>query len=353
MKPGVALLSAAVLTATGARQERAAADEIARLQAALAEERAEVERLNAELDRVKMRRAERELEWYEYNKAVALLDLDEHVPLFPIDPEYEPATVEPGEALTEAERFERELAQRADEIRISLRHLLRIEEIRGLDLLEVGLLGRGAVGPVVCRLLDDRGRLSGGLSAERLRLEASIAGHTVTLIFENGFESRGGERVRFRGGERRIVLPYVDPKPWMDACPELFPPGKLEAMVDDGRWRSDRVKAELNRLLREVAGNAGYWRLRQLDGVLGDELTGVHFESFDSTGRLERRLFADRMTIAREGAAIRLTLRDGVIVRAGERSAFVDGTYRVYLPGARIEDWEAARLPGLSEPPGE
>ena len=351
MRLSLAFLAIAVLTAAGARQERAGADEIARLKAELAAERAEVARLSSALDRANERRSERELEWYEYNQAVALFDLDRFIPLFAIDPEYAPATVEPAAALTATEELEQALAERAGEIRISLRHLLRIEEIRGLDLLEVGLLGRGAVGPVIFRLLDDRGRLAGGLSAERLRLEASVAGHTVTLVLENGFESRGGERVPFRGGARRIALPYVDPRPWMDSCPELFPVGKIDALVDDGRWRRERVKSELNRLLRETAGNAGYWRLRHLDGVLGGELTGVHVESFAASGRLERRLFADRMTIARDGGAIRLRLEDGVILRAGERSAFIDGTYRIYLPGARAEEWEAAKLPGLSEPP--
>lgn len=330
--------------------------EIARLRAAL--ERAEqacgeqLADLQAQLDAVNERRSEREFAWYQYNRALALLDLDERVPPFEVDPEFEPATVDPGDGWEDPkDTLASSLAERAREIKISLRHFLLVEEIRGIDLLEVGSLDRGAVGPVVFRLLDDRGRLAGGLTAERLRLEASRAGHTVTLVLENGFESRGGERVPFASGVRRIVLPYVDPEPWIGSFPELFPPAKLAPPVDDTLWNRSDVQAELNRLLRE-SGTGGFYRLRRMDGILAGALNGVQIEAFGAGGGLERRLFADRLTIAAEGTSIRLTLTDGVVIRGGERRPFVDGSYRIYLPGADVDAWRAAGLPGLSDPPG-
>ena len=84
-----------------------------------------------------------------------------------------------------------------------------------------------------------------------------------------------------------------------------------------------------------------------------DELRGVHLEAFGPEGVLERRLFADTLTLSLEPGGVRILLTDGIVVRAGERMPFVDGTYRIYLPRVDRAAWEAVHLPGLSDPPGE
>jgi hypothetical protein len=357
---GGALLGAALFTGASRAQDDASAEaarleqlaaEVRRLQDELAKSREEAARLQKSLDESQRRRAEREFAWFEYNRALVELRLSEKVPPFALDPGYEPKTVEvpPGQETPEAE-LARNLAERERDIEISLRHFLLVEEIRGLDLLEVGALDRGGIGPVVFRLLDDQGHLAGGLSAERLRLEGSRAGFTVTLVLENGFESRGGERMPFAGGERRIVLPYVDPEPWFASFPELFPANQIAGPLDDGRWERGRLQRELNRLLRET-GELGHYRLSKVEGVLGDDLQLVQLEGFDAGGALERRLFADRMHLEREGGGVSLVLEGGVVVRGGVRTPFVDGVYRIFLPRAKGEAWTAAGLPGLSPPP--
>ena len=58
--------------------------------------------------------------------------------------------------------------KRADELAALLRGLLRSEEISGLDLLEPGRFAEGKLGPVVFRTLDDRGRLTGSITAVKI-----------------------------------------------------------------------------------------------------------------------------------------------------------------------------------------
>jgi hypothetical protein len=342
--------------ADDAARADALAAEVRRLKEQLADAEqacaAELERLRADLFRANDRRAAREYAWYEYNRMLAELQIADDVPPFAVDPEYAPEDA-PEETDAEAEsspraELARQLARRAADILISLRHLLMIEEIRGIDLLEVGALDGGAIGPAVFRLLDDRGRLAGGLSAERLRLEASRAGHTVTLVLENGFESRGGDRIPFDGGVRRIVLPYADPEPWIQACPELFPASQVAPILDDGRWDAGALERTLNPLLRDAgAANGGYWRVNRIEGVLGDTLQLVQLELYASGGALERRVFADRMTLRREGAGVRILLRDGISVRAASRTPFVGGVFQIFLPRADGASWSAAKIPGL------
>jgi hypothetical protein len=343
----------------GSPEERVQALEarVAELEAELASARercaGEIADLVKRLDASQRRRSEREYAWFQYNQALVELRLSERVPPFELDPDYEPKTVEPAaSAPSPAEELARSLAERAHAIEVSMRHFLLIEEIRGLDILELGALSTGGIGPAVFRLLDDRGRLSGGLSAERLRLEASRSGHTVTLVLENGFESRGGERIPFEGGARRIVLPFVDPEPWIASFPELFPAHQARAPIDDGRHDRGRLQQELNRLLRE-AGEDGYLRASRIEGVLGGALQLVQLEVYDEQGKLERRLFADRLWILAEAAGVELLLQDGVFVRAGTRTPFVDGTYRVFLPRADQAAWRAAGLLDLAPAAGE
>jgi len=225
---------------------------------------------------------------------------------------------------------------------------MRVEWIQGMDLLELGELSdEGWIGPVVFRLLDDRGHLSGSLSAQRLHLEGSTSGRVVTIVLEDGEERTGGESLPFREGRRRIALPGVDPRPWIEALPELF---DEESAVpkDDGRWDLERVRVELNRLLDEDA-TGDVFRMRHLGGVEDGVMRDVYFEVRDANGAVLRRLFADRCVILRREQGLVVQLEDGVIVRGDSRAPFLAGRYRVFLPRARTEAWERARLPGLVE----
>jgi hypothetical protein len=245
---------------------------------------------------------------------------------------------------------------RAEELGQKLGVLMRLEGVRGLDLMDAGTLQppppaepRG-IGPVVFRCLDERGRLTGSLSAARLRLEGSLAAHTLTLVLEDGFESRGGERTPFLDGARRIPLTEVDPEPWMRECPELFDPADRVRPNDDGLWSLGDVRRELNRLLA-LDTHLGWYRLHSLGGVLGRELVDVQLEELESSGRLARRLFADRLALVLEDASVVLELADGASVRGGEKTPFRDGRHRIVLPGVPLDAWRAAHRPGLAEPP--
>lgn len=325
----------------------------------------ELEQLREELGREQARRIEREQAWLEYNRSLASLG-----PLggagprpFAVDREAlgleEPEEDEPPPADDEGEASAGPaapdpVAARLAELARSVRAFLVLADLKSYDLLELGSFQdeppyRG-VGPVVFRLFDDRGRLSGSLFAERLRMEGSRSGRTVSLVLEDGYESHGGERFPFADGVRRIPVPFLDPAPWVEACPELFPAEAFAALEDDGSWDREALRRELNRLLA-LDTQAGWYRFRGIGGVVRGQLTDVQLEVLDGGGRLLRRLFADRLTILSEPPGMALLLEDGVIVRGEEKEAFRDGELRVYLARARLAEWRAAGLPGLHEGP--
>jgi hypothetical protein len=189
------------------------------------------------------------------------------------------------------------------------------------------------------------------LFAERLRLEGSRAAKTLTLVLEEGYEGHGGARTPFPEGKRRIVLPHVDPMPWVEALPELFGDQPFGGEKDDGRWNKNLVRFALNRLLREE-GAGGHYFLHSLAGISSGSLMEVQLETFRGDGSLDRRIFADRMTIvplAREGRGITLVFEEGVHMRGDVKAPFLDGRFRVFLPRADIARWRAAGLPGLQE----
>jgi hypothetical protein len=309
----------------------------------------EIAALRSELERERARRAERELEFFEFTRLLAKLPVE--VPAaFAVDPALAPpngADRPASEAGPEAP--EDPARERASELALALTTLMRLEGLRGLDLLDAGTLRDGALGPVIFRVLDGRGSLAGSVHAERLRLEASRSAHTLTLVLEDGYESRAGERVPFAGGARRIELSQVDPEPWLTSCPELFSSEDLENLADDGLWHLAQVKRELNRRLAED-GSRGWLRLHSFAGVRGGELRDVQLEEFDSSGRMLRRIFADRMELLLEDGNVVLQLLDGAFVRGEEKQPFRDGRHRIVLAGA-FERWRGAPLPGLGQPP--
>ena len=243
--------------------------------------------------------------------------------------------------------------ERVEEIATALKALLRRTGHWGLDLLSPGALvlsegEHGHLGPVLFRMLDGRGSLVGSLAAERLRLEASRAARTITLVLEDGHESHGGERVPFDAGIRRIALD-VDPEDMLARVPELFPPEDVDPAEDDGLWVHSELRRTMNELLGAEAG-AGWFRLHSFAGVLGDELVFVHVEEFDREGHLERRLFADRLRVEVHEDQVVLVLAGGSYVRGDEREPFRDGRHEIHLVTADPGAWRAARLPGLFDP---
>ncbi|MDP6538286.1 MAG: hypothetical protein QF410_01960 [Planctomycetota bacterium] len=277
-------------------------------------------------------------------------------PVPPGEAVVEPPAVPPA---AEAPTPETEAARRLDErrraIALALGSLLVAERVEGLELLESGRVGDGWTGPVVFRVIDERGRPVGTLAADRLRLEGSRTGRSLTMVFEAGYERRGGERVPFegtlegveRGGTRRIVLSHVDPRPWIEALPELFSLDSVERVVDDGRWNLLLVQRALNRLLA-LDGSAGLYRLTKLEGVVEAVLREVTVEELDGAGRPSRVLTADRLSISADGGRVLLTLEDGVQLRDGRKLPFLEGRYRIFLPRAQPAAWSRAGLPGLA-----
>lgn len=320
----------------------AAPDECERMRARVAElERA----LAAEQDK----RVAREREWLQFTRALGSLPVavpDEVRFEAEVPGEEEPAAPEPVPV-------DETKLRRAGEIARSLRALLAIEGLRGIDLLEVGQLDERWIGPVVFRLVDERGRLAGSLCAERLRLEGSRAARTVTLVLERGYEMRDGVRRPFapgpgeaaaEGGVRRIEIVDSNPKDWIEAVPELFGPAAVEPAHDDGRWSLVYVEGALNRLLRADAEH-GYWRFKHVGGVVDRVLRDVQLEHLNADGKLERRLFADSLRIELQDRGVALLLEDGAQVRGDEKTPFLDGRFRIYLPRAVRADWDAAEVP--------
>ena len=314
----------------------------------------QVEALRGELRIMEERRLKREREWLSWTKAMSSLAPAGivEVPDFEIELSLEElGTLATDAPAVEAPRDEA-LLQRSDEIERSLRTLLRLEWVDGLALLEAGVLSdEGWTGPCVFRLIDQDRRAIGSVSAERLHLEGSLAGRTLTLVLSEGYERRAGELLPFvgteegerRGGERRIVLVHTDPRPWMEAMPELF----RERVLDSKEMTTGRTAAELQRslnmLLAEDAAG-GRWRLNSFEGVTEAGLTGVNFIDLDPNGGVKRHLFADLLRVERRERGVVLVMTDGIQMRGGRKTPFLEGRYRIFLPTARQEGWEELGL---------
>ncbi|MFT7668165.1 MAG: cbb3-type cytochrome oxidase subunit 3 [Planctomycetota bacterium] len=359
---GRASMRAERVQAADAAKE-AKAEEIVQLRADLRSEREEWKtaeselrdenyRLTGELENVMADRVAREQEFVQFSELLTSI----------VPPEAPPEILaaitgkspEPSPSL-EPDRDELARRQRSVEIFDKLHALLITERVDSLELLEAGALGDGWIGPVVFRTLDEAGRPVGSLSADRLRLEGSRAGRTLTIVLEDGYERRGGEKFPFektipgdeRGGERRIFLQQTLPGPWYDFCPELFGGEALSPIIDDGRWHIFVVHRRLNQLLASNVA-LGHYRLSALGGVKDNELRDVQMEHMDSEGHLIQRLFADRLQISKEERGVLLVLHDGIQLKGGHKYNFLGGRYRIFLPSAVHEDWEKAQLPGLT-----
>lgn len=317
---------------------------------------AERERLECELADLRGELTEREEEFLRTLQAVGTLAPQALPAGWVAAPASDEPDAAPDEAAEPPERVE--ARSRAAERLRSLRNLLAIEDVYGLDLLEIGLASEGGTGPVVFRLLDGHGRPAGSLFAQRLRLEGSRAARTVTIVLEHGYELRAGEKTPFEGasdadgqdGVRRIQLAHVDPARWIEALPELFGPKAAAETEDDGRFDLRLARETLNRLLAEDAAH-GWWRVDDFAGVVDGAFRKVALRRLDRDGKLERLLFADRMRVQAQGESVCLVLEDGAQVRGDEKAPFLDGTYRIFLPRASAHAWRAAGVPGLAQPP--
>lgn len=328
--------------------------------------------LEAELRAERARSLARQEEWIVFTRLLQGFE----VPSLPQPPEFiAEALVDPRDPAAEAlERAEAERRGRGRQVAAALKTLLKAESVRGFDLLEVGLLheheGRTWTGPVIARLVDERGRMVGMLKAARLRLEVSRSARSVSVLLEEGYESRGGVRRPFeggavvpgapkgayliRGGRQRIYLGAVDPEPWVEALPELVDPMLLSRANDDGLWDLKELRVQLVRLLHEAAqAGDSRWRLIGLGGVRGRELRDVQFAELNPvTGRAERRVFADSVRVLiRRGGGVELQFEGGSVRRGSRVAPFLAGKYRIVLPRANASEWERAALPGLSAPP--
>lgn len=336
--------------------------------------------LSNELRRERDLRLEREREWLRYTQRMAhLMDLAGAPKFSPDLPAAErearvlesasPTAVGAGAAVTPGgaapapasapveddllRRARLALEERSRAVFLALRSLFAIEHVSGLDLLESGTVADGATGPVVLRVIDDRGRPLGSLYAERLRLEGSRAARTLTLVLEHGWERRAGSRTPFeggpvdaegRGGTRRIELAHVDPTPWFDAVPELFREEQRAAVTQGDPRELTALRFELDRLFRIDASGPVY-RMESLSAKDGLVLREVHLSVLTPDLLLERELFADRMSILRAEKGLEIVLSDGSQVRGSEKVPFLEGRYRIFLPRADAARWEAAGIP--------
>jgi hypothetical protein len=90
--------------------------------------------------------------------------------------------------------------------------------------------------------------------------------------------------------------------------------------------------------------------VKSLNGVLDGALREVHLEELDARGALQRRVFADVLRIVRQEKGFLLELSEGAQMRGEEKTPFLDGRFRIFLPRASHAEWGAAVLPGLAEP---
>ncbi|MBJ02511.1 MAG: hypothetical protein CMK00_06540 [Planctomycetes bacterium] len=324
--------------------------EVSRLETELEGHQRIIVALRQDLEVQEEAHRKREEEWLSYTRALASLP----VPDVPSPPGFIPVKEDEGAAparSSEELALEEELRRVRvldEEVCTQLGVLLRAEQVSGYRFLTVGSPGEGFAGPVVVRLSDQRGRPLGSLHAERFHLEASHAGKSVTMVFEEGGESHGGRpEVPFEGGRRRVPLLGVAPEPWLEALPGLFPEDERtgpRAQADEKLAR--RAKA-LNELLLEDTSD-GYWRLKDCASLDGRIFREVQLEHRGRDGKLDKRLFTDQLSVqageqdASSGVILRLS--EGVQDVRGELRPFLQGRFSIFLPGADAGAWRGAGL---------
>ena len=333
--------------------------ETAQLRALLEKAEQRISDLESQLKEERSERLSREQEWLRFTQGLGELTRAAGVktPEFPPPLAGEPSRSPNAAPAADNARLDR--LRRGRALLPKLRALFVADEL-ALDLLEVGEFQDGALGPVVLRELDADGRPYGTLCAERMHLEGSQSARTLTLVLEKGYERRGSERHAFddpaagvpesaaesgaRRGTRRFELPDVDPTRWLESVPELFDSSMAAGPNDDGKHDRTALRVTLNLLLREDAAG-GWWRLSGLGGVQQDVLRDIVLDGFDREGRVERKLFADRLTVYEESKGVQLLLEHGAQLRGDQKLPFLEDRYRIFLPQADPQAWAKAGVP--------
>lgn len=306
-----------------------------------------IAQLETELAEAQARALRQQQEWEQYMRVLQGFEVVE----IPEPPEFLAESLKtPVDPLKEAEARRAALrAARSAEIGRRLKALLIADGVGGLDFLDVGLLhehnGRTCIGPVIGRLLDGRGRLVGRMRAEHLHLEVSRAARVVTLVLEEASQSSGGDTIRSEVD--RIGLASIDPRPWIEAVPDLIDRADVDADIDDGTWDLPGLRVRLTQLLAASSGNGGNrWRIVGVGGVRQRRLMDVQFVELDARGAVQRRLFADSAEIrVPKNGLPEILLRDGSVKRGDRVAPFLDGSYSILLPFADAATWAAAEIP--------
>lgn len=220
------------------------------------------------------------------------------------------------------------------------------EELRGLRA-QVSILQTraGAETARADRLANEIRALESQLGAARARL-GGAAGATANGAASPRAGSFGSPSPQPLSGSTAPIPPV--PERWRpEAAPGAsLPPVAAEAA--DGAARrpadTDRVRAELNRLLALSAGAVTY-TVDTLGGVEGDRLLDVAITGRDAAGRPIRTLEAKQgsVTVKRENDQVLVVLQDGHLLLGGHRAPFFDGRYSVVVD-VEPEAWRISSL---------
>ena len=110
-------------------------------------------------------------------------------------------------------------------------------------------------------------------------------------------------------------------------------------------------KGMLLELLSNGVQTNGYYKVKHIDGVLKDKLRGLHLVEYSPAGLSIRHIFADVGTLSLGDRGATILLEDGASMRGDEKTAFLRGRFRIYLPKADQDLWKAESLPGLGSAP--
>lgn len=245
--------------------------------------------------------------------------------------------------------------QRGTELRRVFNGLLRTEGVGGLELLEAGVpwaldprrdeAEAFGTGPVVFRRLDASGRLLGGLAAERLTLEQSRSGRTLSLILHRPEERIRGQLFLMDQEVLRIDLDAIDSEVFRDLCPELFAPTSVARLLRRPFRNRTEMQVRFQELLEQSRSGERY-QLQSVGGRDDEAWLDVRFLARDSGGRPDRHLLADRMFLGLRDGLVVLELLDGATVIGGRPHVpFLNGRMRIVLADADPDAWIDAGLP--------
>ncbi len=248
--------------------------------------------------------------------------------------------------------------QRGTELRRTFNGLLRTEGVGGLELLEAGVpwaldprrdeAEAFGTGPVVFRRLDRSGGLIGGLAAERLTLEESLSGRTLSLVLHRPEERIRGQVLELDQDPLRIDLDAIDSEAFRKLCPELFALKSETRLLRRPFTNRAAMQVRFQALLALSRSGARY-ELQSVGGRDDEAWLDVRFLARDSQGRADRHLLADRMLLGLRDGLVVLELLDGATLIDGQSVPFMNGRMRIVLADADSDAWIDAGLPGFRQ----